>query len=110
MAIMAVRMEKRSLTILEPDTVIVFDERLRCKVLNNKDGILTIEHIAAYTTPYLAICDMCNCFAELEKEYGICEVKLKLNQVPMRLTAANSQNPEKLFKHWEKQWRKMKMR
>ena len=76
---MTVRMVKRSLTILEPGTVIVFNERFYCKVLSNKDGVLTIEHIAAYTTPYLAICDMCNCFAELEQEYGICEVKIELN-------------------------------
>ena len=103
--------EERSPTVLEHGTVFIFEERFRCKVLSNKDGILTIENINVHTPPYpyLAICGMCNCLAELEKEYGIREVKLKLNQVPMRLTAANSQNSEKLFRDWETQGIKVKI-
>lgn len=97
---------KRELSTLEPGALIAFAWKLPCKVLSNEKGILTIEHIAAYVTPYRAICIICNDFIELAKKYGICEIKVRLNQVLISITAQNSQEPEELFKHWKEDWDK----
>ena len=43
-----------------------------------KDGVLTIEHIAAYTTPYLAICDIC-AIVSLNLRKNMAYAKLNLN-------------------------------
>ena len=80
--------------------VVVFDGIFSCKVLNHKNGVLSIEHFASSVSPHDAIYAMCACFDELKEKYGVRKIKIALNKVKLSLTAKSAKNPRKIFSYW----------
>ena len=88
--------------IRERYDVVVFNGIFSCKVLNNENSVLNIEHFASNISPHDAIYAICVCFDELKEKYGVRKIKIVLNQIELTITDKNSKNPKEKFYQWLK--------